>query len=349
MPTRDGAAAALAALSLVVLVAGGDDDAASVTTTATSAPAATATAGSSVAAATRTVQGADGPVEIPADPQRIAGDLMALDYLSALGVDTAKFVGVFDADHYLADVLQRADLIDPGFVFEANLEALAAAEPDLIVAPFDQVDGAPGLDAMRQIAPVLIVPTSETREPGVRYGGAASFQDWRSTLRNFGAVLDRSDEAEAYIAATEAELADLRADHGALIDATTATEMKSTPDFVAINALSSALESGVLGTILLSELGFQTPPTQAAATIDQYGTIELSPENLGLVDSDLLFVEVREGTRSYESNPLWPTLTVVQDGGVVEVGNHWEYGGAVAARVVLDDVRAALDQLAARS
>jgi ABC-type Fe3+-hydroxamate transport system substrate-binding protein len=170
----------------------------------------------------------------------------------------------------------------------------------------------------------------------VRYGGAASFQDWRATLRNFGAVLDRSDEAEAYIVETEAELADLRADHGAVIDATTATEMKSTPDFVAINALSSALESGVLGTILLSELGFQAPPNQAAATVDEYGTIELSPENLGLVAGDLLFVEVREGTRSYESNPLWPTLTVVQDGGVVEVGNHWEYGGAVAARVVLD-------------
>ena len=148
---------------------------------------------------------------------------------------------------------------------------------------------------------------------------------------------------------TEDQLADLRADHGSLIDATTATEMKSTSDFVAINALSSALESGVLGTILLSELGFQTPPAQAAATIDEYGTIELSPENLGLVDGDLLFVEVREGVREFETNPLWPTLHVVQDGGVVEVGNHWEYGGAVAARVVLDDVRAALDGLAARS
>ena len=139
--------------------------------------------------AVRTVQGADGPVEIPADPQRIVGDLMSLDYMSALGIDTDRFVGVFGAeffaaDHYLAEVLQRPDLVDPGFAFEANLEALAAAEPDLIIAPFDQIDGAPGLDAMREIAPVLIVPTSETRDPGVRYGGAASFQDWRTTLRH---------------------------------------------------------------------------------------------------------------------------------------------------------------------
>src|SRR5262245_11306593 len=146
MPTRHRAAAALAAISLVVLVACGDDDGATPTATA---PATTTTDGSSGAATTRTVQGADGPAEIPVDPQRIVGDLMALDYLSALGVDTAHFVGVFGAeffepDHYLADVLQRADLVDPGFVFEANLEALAAAEPDLIIAPFDQIDGAPG-------------------------------------------------------------------------------------------------------------------------------------------------------------------------------------------------------------
>jgi iron complex transport system substrate-binding protein len=355
--------AALAALALLILGACADDDeAASATTTTavtTAAPSSstgpiTSTPTSAIAGGTRTVEGADGPIEIPADPQRIVGDLISLDYMSALGMDTAAFIGVFgaeffDDDHYLADVLQRPDLVDPGFAFEANLESLAAAKPDLIVAPFDQIDGAPGLDAMRQIAPVLIVPTSGTRDPGVRYGGAASFQDWRTTLRNYGAVLDRSDEAEAYIAETEADLAALRADHGPLIDATTATQMKSTTDFVAINALSSALESGVLGTILLSELGFQPPPAQAAATIDEYGTIELSPENLGLVDGDLLFVEVREGVREFESNPLWPTLQVVKDRGVIEVGNHWEYGGAVAARVVLDDVRAALDDLAARS
>ena len=38
----------------------------------------------------------------------------------------------------------------------------------------------------------------------------------------------------------------------------------------------------------------------------------------------------------------------MQDGGVSEVGNHWEYGGAVAARVVLADITAALDRLGRR-
>ena len=349
------------------LVACGDDgddgdDAASSAVVSTPAPTAaaaitsaepTSPAGTDTAAATRVVEGAYGLVEIPSDPRRIVGDLMAVDYMSALGVDTDRFVGVFDAsyfpaDHYLADVVGRDDLVDPGFQWDANVELIAAAEPDLIVAPFDQIDGAPALEAMGEIAPVLVVPTSDTRDPAVRFGGTASFQDWRSTLRAFGAVLDRSAEAEAYIAETEAMIADLRAQYGDLIDASTATEMKSTPDGYVINALSSAMDSGVLGTIVLSELGFSTPPQQAAVAVDEYGSITLSPENLDLVDGDLLFVEVREGARSHEESPLWPTLAVVQAGGVVEVGNHWEYGGARAARVVLDDIAGAFDAVAAR-
>lgn len=162
-------AAALTALAVLALAACGDDDdessastaapttAAATTAAAPTSPASTAATDASLpaaSAAVRTVQGADGPVEIPADPQRVVGDLMSLDYMSALGIDTDRFIGVFgaeffDADHYLAEVLQRPDLVDPGFAFEANLEALAAAEPDLIIAPFDQIDGAPGLDAMR--------------------------------------------------------------------------------------------------------------------------------------------------------------------------------------------------------
>jgi iron complex transport system substrate-binding protein len=317
------------------------------------APAATATTGTDVAGSV-TVESAYGPIDIPAEPQRIVGDLMALDYMTALGIDAERFVGVFDADffpddHYMADDLGREELVDPGFQWEPNLEVLAAADPDLIVLPFDQIDGAPQLNEMEEIAPVLVVPTSDTRDPRVRYGGTASFQDWRSTLRSFAEVFDRQDEAEAYIAETEAEIAALQADYGDVIADTTATEMKSTPDFVAINALSSALESGVLGTILLSELGFTAPPQQAAATVDEFGSIDISQENLDLVDGDLLFVEVREDTKTYEESPLWDTLSVVQNGGVAEVGNHWEYGGAQAARVVIADIRAALEGLATRS
>ena len=305
-------------------------------------------------AGTRSVETAYGAVDIPAEPRRIVGDLMTVDYLSALGYDTDRIVGVFDKDffpddHYLAGVLGSEGIVDIGSTYEPNLEAIAAADPDLILVPFDQVEGSPVLEELREIAPLAAVPTSPgTDDPEVRFGGTASFQDWRSTIRAYGAVLDMDDEAEAYVAETEARIEELRAARSDLIAATTATEAKSTPHYMAINALSSAAESGVLGSILLSELGFASPPHQAALVPDEFGTIELSAENIDLLDGDLLFLEVREEARGHEDSPLWPTLGVVQQGGVVVVGNHWEYGGATAARVVLDDISAALDELAAR-
>ncbi|WP_205471513.1 ABC transporter substrate-binding protein [Nocardioides sp. SYSU D00038] len=305
--------------------------------------------------ATREVEGAYGPVEIPVEPQRIVADLVSVDYLTALGVDTSSVVGVFGAewyaasgDHYLQEFFDEHDVVDPGFQFEADVEKVAAAEPDLILVPFDQIDRSEQREELAKVAPMLVVPTSEGRDPESRFGGTASFQDWRGTLRAYGALLDREDEAEEFIAETDGQLAALEEEHGELISEITATEAKSMPDLVAINALSTARTSGTLGTILMSELGFRSPPAQERVEPDDYGTIELSPENLSLLDGDVLFLEVREGSTRHEDNPLWDRLSVVQEDAVFTVGNHWEFGGAVAAREVISDLDSALDDLAAR-
>ncbi len=311
------------------------------------------TSASPEASGTRVVQGAYGEIEIPAEPQRIFADLMTVDYLTALGFDTERIVGVFGADwfaqqpdHYLDDFFERDDLVDPGEVFEANVEAVAAARPDLILVPFDQIDGVETQDELARVAPLLAVPTGENRDSEeVRYGGTASFQDWRTTLRTYGELLGLEDQAESYIAETEAELDDLRTEYADTIDAITVTQANSTPDYMVINALSEAESAGVLGTILLSELGFHSPPQQVGIEPDEWGTIELSAENLDLVDGDLLFLEVRDNADAHEKSPLWPTLQVVQNGGVHQVGNHWEFGGAVAAREVVDDIEDALEDL----
>jgi iron complex transport system substrate-binding protein len=326
-------------LLLLLVACGGDDD---------------DDASAAAAADTRIVETAYGELEIPADPQRIVGDVVTVDYLQSLGFDTDRFVGVFDktffaenGDHYLAEVLGD-DVADVGSTWEPNFEQIAALEPDLILLPFDQIDGHEGIEELRAIAPLAVVPTSEGGEDAAaRFGGAASFQDWRSTLRAYGALLDKDREADEYIAESEAMLDEIRTEHADLIASITATEAKSTPDYMAINALSAAKESGVLGSILMSELGFVAPPQQEAVAPDEYGTIELSAENLDLVDGDLLFLEVRSGSTEHEESPLWPSLGVVQDDGVVVVGNHWEFGGSAAARLVMTEIGAALDGMAA--
>jgi iron complex transport system substrate-binding protein len=341
----DDAATRRQFLTLIVaagLLSGCADDADEAT------PASTPTSSTS-----RTVEGAYGPIEIPTDPQRIFADLMTVDYLTALGYDTTKIIGCFDANsyrdndaHYMHTFFAANQLADPGFQYEMNVEVIAAAKPDLILLPFDQIDGSEFTDELNKIAPMLVVPTSKTREPGTRYGGTASFQNWRSTLLAYGRVMNLEAEAREFITETEGRLAALSAEYGELISSIGVTEAKAGEDFLAINALSSAGTSGVLGTILMSELGFKAPEGQKDVKIDDYGTIELSEENVDLLDGDLLILEVRGGSTIHENSPLWDDLDVVKNDAVHTVGNHWEFGGAIAARVVIADIERILKEFA---
>lgn len=299
---------------------------------------------------TRIVQSAYGEVEIPSEPKRIVADVLTVDYLTALGYDTDTIVGVFGAgyhagneDYYQHEQVSRDGLVDPGFAFEASVEKVAAAKPDLILIPFDQIDGAEVREELAQVAPLVAVPTSEKTGEG-RYGGTASFQDWRGTLRSYGAVLDREDEAEAYIEETEGMLEDLREEHAGTIASTSIVQAKSTPEYVAVNPITN--DKAAIGSILLRELGFREPDAIVKVKADEWGSIELSQENTSLLDGDLLFLEVREGSKRHEDSPLWNTLNVVRNDRVVTVGNHWQVGGAVGAREVLEDVDEALTEIA---
>lgn len=300
---------------------------------------------------TRVVQSAYGEVEIPTEPQRIIADVLTIDYLTALGYDTANIVGVFgldyyadDEDYYLHEEVARDGLVDPGWAFEVNVEKVAAAQPDLILLPFDQIDGAEAREQLAEIAPLVAVPTSESTPEEGRYGGTASFQDWRGTLRSYGEILDREDEAEAYIEETEGIVDDLREEHADTIAMTRVVQAKSTPDYVAVNPITN--DKAAIGSILLRELGFTEPEAVVSAEADEWGSIELSQENTTLLDGDLLFLEVRENTKRHEKSPLWNTLQVVKNDRVVIVGNHWQVGGALAAREILEDIDETLATIA---
>lgn len=46
------------------------------------------------------------------------------------------------------------------------------------------------------------------------------------------------------------------------------------------------------------------------------------PENTTLLDGDILFLEVREGSKKHEESPLWQTPNVMRNDRVVLVENH---------------------------
>lgn len=107
---------------------------------------------------TRTVETVDGPVEVPADPQRIVAmqDQNALLPLLELGVIPVASAG--DQDGEGQSIFRRVDDFDTSAITwignfrEPNLEAVAAQRPDLIVT--DPFAGSDQLDQLLAIAPV---------------------------------------------------------------------------------------------------------------------------------------------------------------------------------------------------
>lgn len=142
----------------------------------------------------RTITHAMGETEIPAQPQRVvaASDYIDLDYLLSLGVTPVTY-GFTNAWGSGAMPWQTAAADIPSFdssANEADLEAIAAASPDLIFAmPADQ----DAYDQLSAIAPTIILPWDA---------------EWRTALTLAATALGLEDVAATQIADTEALIAE---------------------------------------------------------------------------------------------------------------------------------------------
>jgi iron complex transport system substrate-binding protein len=275
-------------------------------------------------AATRTVEDVYGPVDVPADPQRVVvlWSRGLPELADALGV---PLVGATTDGGTLSPLVSEetaAGVTSVGETAEPDLEKVAALDPDLIIA-FDLTLEQPGVgDRVRAIAPTYAMV------------GTALFETpWRDVVRSFARGVNREAEAEALLADLDARIADLRPrleeryagqTIGVVADQTDGTPVIVTPTHVA-------------GAVL-DELGLQRPAGHVADT----HTIVLSPERLREADADhlLYFYWGYEGEpEQLVANPLWPTLDSVRAGQAHEVdGQIWTVPVPTAVDGMLDDV-----------
>lgn len=131
---------------------------------------------------TVTVADATGQVEVPAAPARVVTfDMSVLDSLDALGVpviglpkqNVPEFLAKYEDPQY-ADV---------GTLFEANLEAVNAADPDLIVIAGRSAELK---DELAPIAPVLDMTMDSSR----------LMADFERNARTLGTVFGKEAEVE---------------------------------------------------------------------------------------------------------------------------------------------------------
>ncbi|ASA24843.1 ABC transporter substrate-binding protein [Paenibacillus donghaensis] len=139
----------------------------------------------------RTVKTVNGDVTIPVNPKRIVATYYVGE-LAALGIKPIGTVirQLGDKNPNLASYTEG--VVDIGD-FPPNLEAIAALEPDLIIATdFDGIEYAD----FSKIAPTIIIPWVA--------------EDVTTKLRTFATLFNKEQEAEKFIAESEAKVVEAR-------------------------------------------------------------------------------------------------------------------------------------------
>ncbi|MEM9653653.1 MAG: ABC transporter substrate-binding protein [Actinomycetota bacterium] len=288
-------------------------------------PAASTTSAADTGDDTRVVETAFGQVEIPVDPQRvIALDEYAAMNIVAVGLEPTAIVGSPFASLVSQDILAdlgvavggQSETSGPGFF---NFEAIAAAEPDVIVLTADAAQ-VPDVETLMEIAPAVVLPYNAP---------------WRDVVGDTGEVFGRTDEAEQVIGALQQRIDEVS-------------------DVVADNPLSLSIlgegfgilfavgPEGVLSAVV-DEVGIDRPAAQAEGEMMPGAEpfIGISPEVIGDHDADI--VAVMSGAFYREEAlldvPTYQTLPAVEAGNSVIVdGDMWFGTHPFAVFWILEDL-----------
>lgn len=268
---------------------------------------------------TRVITTALGDVSVPSSPQQVValGSAEA-DTAVALGVVPVAVARAFGASPYspwLEQALagQAVPIMD---LTEAlPLEQIAAAEPDVILAPsYTNLDTEYG--RLSEIAPV------------VGYLEAPFVDTWQEQALLVGQALGRDEQVRQLIADVDADLAARAARHPAWAGRTLTYglrfEATTTRVFATQQDKSMFLFTEVFG------LSVPAPITQAGEAGMLNGTIDIGPERLDLLEADALLLAclTPQLRAQLESDPLFNTLDVVRRGAYAPV----ELSGATALR-----------------
>jgi len=256
-----------------------------------------------------------GPVEVPADPERVVVlDTGELDNTLALGVTPIGAVTTDVDSEYLGYLGDSTDGIETvGTINEPNLEKIAAADPDLILS--SKVRHEKLYDNLSDIAPTVF---SES----VGY-------TWKENVRLHAEALGRQDEADELMAAYDRRAAEIADD---LADDATISLVRFVPGETRLYSEKSF--SGVI----TNDVGAKVPePARGADTF-----IELSQEKLGLADGDYILTSTYGAADDTERSDitgsgLWTGLAAVEDGRTAQVDDDLITGiGIQAANGFLD-------------
>jgi len=265
-----------------------------------------------------TIETEQGPGMIEAAPERIVVvGVHEQDFLYALGIAPLGVHEWWGEKPYAtwpwaeAEAAREAARAEPEVLrgWELNAEWVAALDPDLIVATYfgDLTDEDHAI--LSQIAPVVTAP------PGTPRWGIP----WRDELRLLATGTGTTDRAEEIIADLDAQLAAVRAEHPELAAKTAGTGYYFQGNVQTYNSADTAHR-------FLRDFGLVIPPEYDGLANDR-GGLDVSPENLGVIDLDL-FIFPDEPAEGGELSQLstFQALDLAREGRAINLG-----GGDLAA------------------
>ena len=249
-------------------------------------------------AATKVVETVKGEVEIPANPQRIVDISGSSEELAILGhtvVGTAN-VDSYDTEtipSYMNDQLGDAKVVGHSMMETADIEAILACEPDLIImAPRQEKI----YDELKEIAPTVMLEDQSN--------------DWEAKLKDVAKLFGQEDEAQAwlddYYAKAEKLGKEIKEANGE--DTTYLTVLASSGSFMVFT-------EGGIGTVLKDDMKLPQPanmPEQDSITLPT-----VTMEGLSEIDADHIIVIATESDKAdLEASSVWSQIRAVKEGNV---------------------------------
>jgi iron complex transport system substrate-binding protein len=231
----------------------------------------------------------DRTVTLEAEPQRIVAMLPShTETVCALGV-CDRLVGIDDFSNYPEEVNELPRL---GGLYDPNIEAIVALEPDLVL-----------ISESEELAGAL-----EQAGIAVYAGSAQTFDETFETFRTLGQLVNRVDEAETLAAQVESDI-DAIAQRVAGQD--------SPNVYYEIDAAPYSVGPESFIGVLISRAGGNNIVTSDLGDFPQ-----LDPEFVVAADPDIIILgnaPYGESAETLAARPGWETLTAVQQGRVYEL------------------------------
>ena len=247
---------------------------------------------------TRVVETVKGEVEIPSNPQKIVDISGSSEELLLLGhtvVGTAN-VDSYDTENvpsYMKESLGDAKVVGHSMMETADIEAILALEPDLIIMAPRQEEI---YDQLKEIAPTVMLEDQSN--------------DWEAKLKDVAKLFGQEEEAQTwldnYYAKAEELGKEIKEANGE--DTTYLTVLATSGSFMVFS-------EGGIGTVLKEDMKLPQPanmPEQDSITLPT-----VTMEGLSEIDADHIIVIATESDKAdLEASSVWSEIRAVKEGNV---------------------------------